>query len=324
MPNPGPIPKVDILSGVAQYIIDNSDLLQQKVDGKGKQSTAAQSTLKNNAALGNFRDDFELSVVDAIEKGLIGGTWAAALAKGASSGGVGNNPTVDIGDSLILLDGTALILSKTAAAEQRWEWQDAGTIRWQWVHQGDERLRLARHDASGVFQENIFSLDPTTGATQFGPAVFSMINGSADFRLGNGTSSPIMRLNKTDAGVAVVQFQNAGVVRWEMREDGGENMELLRYNSSGVFQDLSRWQEADGAFVLPGGLGIHGAAAPAQATDPGVLTDNTGGAVNNTLVAISGSGDDANINNNFADLIDQVNQLRAMLSEAAGGVGISA
>ncbi len=82
MPNPGPIPQIDILSGVAQYIIDNSDFLQQKVDGKGKQSTAAQSTLKNNAALGNFRDDFELSVVDAIETGVLAGDLAAVLANG--------------------------------------------------------------------------------------------------------------------------------------------------------------------------------------------------------------------------------------------------
>jgi len=41
-----------------------------------------------------------------------------------------------------------------------------------------------------------------------------------------------------------------------------------------------------------------------------VLTDSTGGAANTTLVAIVGTGDDANINNNFADLIAQVNALR--------------
>lgn len=39
------------------------------------------------------------------------------------------------------------------------------------------------------------------------------------------------------------------------------------------------------------------------------LTDSTGGTANTTLVAISGTGDDANVNNNFADLAAQVNAL---------------
>lgn len=41
------------------------------------------------------------------------------------------------------------------------------------------------------------------------------------------------------------------------------------------------------------------------------LTDSTGGTANTTLVAISGTGDDANVNNNFADLAAQVNALLA-------------
>jgi len=47
-----------------------------------------------------------------------------------------------------------------------------------------------------------------------------------------------------------------------------------------------------------------------------ILTDSTGGTANQTLVAISGSGDDANINNNFADLVDEVNKLIADLANA--------
>lgn len=46
------------------------------------------------------------------------------------------------------------------------------------------------------------------------------------------------------------------------------------------------------------------------------LTDITGGTANTTLVAISGSGDDANINNNFADLAAQVNALRVDIENA--------
>ena len=71
MPTAGPIPQLDLFDGVANFIAAHSDLLQQKVDGKGKSSPAADSTKKNNAALGNYHDDFQLAVVSAIEKGLI-------------------------------------------------------------------------------------------------------------------------------------------------------------------------------------------------------------------------------------------------------------
>ena len=43
------------------------------------------------------------------------------------------------------------------------------------------------------------------------------------------------------------------------------------------------------------------------------LTDSSGGTSDGTLAAISGSGDDANINNNFADLADKVNTLMAAM-----------
>ncbi len=159
---------------------------------------------------------------------------------------------------------TPLVFTKTDAEEQQVAWQSNGFTRYVIVHQTDERAELRRHNAAGVFQEDVFSIDPV-----------------------NGTLSM--------AGATLVVVVAGGA-------------------------------------TLTGGLGVHGAPAPAaQAADPGALTDNTGGAVNNTLVAvppINGSGattaQEAAINDNFADLIDQVNQLRAMLSEAAGGDGTSA
>lgn len=46
------------------------------------------------------------------------------------------------------------------------------------------------------------------------------------------------------------------------------------------------------------------------------LTDLTGGTANTTVAAVSGSGADATINDNFADIIAQVNALRVDLSNA--------
>lgn len=41
------------------------------------------------------------------------------------------------------------------------------------------------------------------------------------------------------------------------------------------------------------------------------LTDSTGGTVSNTIAAVSGSGADATINNNFASTTDEINKLKA-------------
>jgi hypothetical protein len=43
---------------------------------------------------------------------------------------------------------------------------------------------------------------------------------------------------------------------------------------------------------------------------PTALTDSSGGTAGSTVVAVSGSGQDTEINNNFASLTDQVNDLR--------------
>jgi hypothetical protein len=57
-------------------------------------------------------------------------------------------------------------------------------------------------------------------------------------------------------------------------------------------------------------LGFFGATPVVQQSDISALTDSTGGTADNTVAAVSGSGDDATLNNNFADLIDQINKLR--------------
>lgn len=60
-------------------------------------------------------------------------------------------------------DGTALRVEKTDAAEQRFAWFSNGNVRWQYTHQSDERFELRRHNSSGVFQGDTFTVDPSTG-----------------------------------------------------------------------------------------------------------------------------------------------------------------
>lgn len=60
-------------------------------------------------------------------------------------------------------------------------------------------------------------------------------------------------------------------------------------------------------------IGFFGVTPVVKQADIGALTDSTGGTADNTVAAVSGSGADTTINNNFADLIDQINQLRTTL-----------
>jgi len=60
-------------------------------------------------------------------------------------------------------------------------------------------------------------------------------------------------------------------------------------------------------------VGFFSATPVAQQTDSVALTDSTGGTANNTVAAVSGSGDDATINDNFADLVAKYNALRTVL-----------
>ncbi len=53
-----------------------------------------------------------------------------------------------------------------------------------------------------------------------------------------------------------------------------------------------------------------------QASAVADLTDNSSGTADGTIAAVSGSGADATINNNFADLADKVNNILAALRGA--------
>lgn len=59
-------------------------------------------------------------------------------------------------------------------------------------------------------------------------------------------------------------------------------------------------------------LGATPVVQPADA-DQAAITDSSGGTADGTVAAVSGSGADADINNNFAEVVTLLNQLRADL-----------
>lgn len=119
-----------------------------------------------------------------------------------------------------------------------------------------------------------------------------------------------------------VQIETAGVARWRVDnaghllasadtsyDIGASGATRPRTGYFGTSIDVAGGQHVLGATTA----GFFGATPVSQQADIGALTDSTGGTVDNTVAAVSGSGDDATINNNFADLTDQVNQLRTTL-----------
>lgn len=71
---------------------------------------------------------------------------------------------------------------------------------------------------------------------------------------------------------------------------------------------------ASGKVVKIGGTQVVGAqqtaVADASAQTQDTVTDSTGGSADTTLAAVSGSGADATINNNFADIAAQLAKIK--------------
>lgn len=70
----------------------------------------------------------------------------------------------------------------------------------------------------------------------------------------------------------------------------------------------------DYVFTQATNVAAHGAAtssAPAALTVGAALTDNSGGSANDTVQAIGGSYTQAEVANNFADVVAKINALRA-------------
>lgn len=97
----------------------------------------------------------------------------------------------------------------------------------------------------------------------------------------------------------------------------GDPADIAATNGSGTgvltFNDASnilQWTQS----TTPGVFTSDGSTPSwQQDTDYGALTDNSGGTGNDTIAAVSGSGDDATINDNFADVATMLSAIRTTL-----------
>lgn len=104
------------------------------------------------------------------------------------------------------------------------------------------------------------------------------------------------------------------------REGTAQTLLALTYNGTTVSAiAYGGWQflgavEIDGALNHDGTtVGLFGTAPASQPADIGALTDSSGGSADGTVAAVSGSGADATINDNFADVTAKINALRTAI-----------
>lgn len=146
-----------------------------------------------------------------------------------------------------------------------------------------------------------------TGTPKSGVGESLHVAGSGRLRVEG--SSPFIFLNSTGSNSAVtINFEQQDSEVFQLKYDPGFSAFLLESASNGrIFRvpdsdqgiRFEGYAQVDGDLDHDGSnIGFFGTTVTAQQT----LTDNSGGTTDGTLEAVSGSGADAAINNNFAEL----------------------
>lgn len=97
-----------------------------------------------------------------------------------------------------------------------------------------------------------------------------------------------------------------------IRLKSGEDFEIFIESGPSTRERVVLRVGAGGLRFFPAGYTTGGAVA-GQQTDISALTDNSGGTADNTIAAVEASYTQATLQNNFADLASQVNDIRTAL-----------
>lgn len=140
----------------------------------------------------------------------------------------------------------------------------------------------------------------------------------------DGNNNGAVQVTAEGTGICAMATLGSGNLQLYAAGTGEVDMQSLA-SSIGIeaFTDVNI-NATDDLNLTANAIAMYGGTAVTQPADPGALTDSTTGTANGTVVAISGSGADSDINDNFADLLVKYNALRDMLSAGAGGIGVAA
>lgn len=177
--------------------------------------------------------------------------WAGSTAIGIGDGSSGNNIQfyANTGGSFGIVGGES-----TDRLRGRWQYTiQAGVADdyWQMWNEGVERLRWYPNDVRALVQYDI-----GTSGFPFYDAYFQR-----NVNVGDGSTAPILAIDKLDAAVADISFRNAGVQRYRIRHDSSEVLSLARFNTGGTFVDTPQIWRPSGEIEMENQVFVFGAAA---------------------------------------------------------------
>ncbi len=164
------------------------------------------------------------------------------------------------------------------------------------INDNDTRLIL---ENPGQGLTNIWGISLVASASQEA-AAFRAVGNTGEVMLGGVYGSYYLVLYSGNHPVLAFDTSGNGVFNYAVA------MSQLIPNSTGSLQIGSNSAHALGFW---GATPVTQPASAAQAA----LTDSTGGTVDGTVSAVSGSGDDATINNNFAEILQLLGAIRQAL-----------
>ncbi len=194
-------------------------------------------------------------------------------------GNQGNDPTTDDGTFWRLLVTefdtptlNGLTIDKTDAAVANITFQTDGlTTDWELEFDASENLTLKRY-VGGVFQDDPVTFDNAAGVSRF----LEQVEVQEDFTLNReGDAFPARIFLNSDAGQAnLVRYQDAGVDRWQLAQDTGNQFVLTRYDGGGLQIDDPWLIQTDGTMVIENNLRINLGDLELDATSPTILASD--------------------------------------------------
>lgn len=168
-----------------------------------------------------------------------------------------NDPTLDSGSNWLRIvvesDSASfdeVTIVKLDAEQKGLRFTNDGALRWKLNFDSDESLDINRYDALGVLTDAPLSFSSASGDAVFNNQVavsdnlsvssgnLSVSDGNVSFDQDGSAVGFNLNLSSDLLQQNAISFQDAGVDRWIMGQDVGNNFILNRYNSSGVIQAL--------------------------------------------------------------------------------------
>jgi hypothetical protein len=180
-----------------------------------------------------------------------GRTWQSQ-----TGSNTGNDPTLDSGANWrqLLQVADAIVadnvtIDKTDAQSRGLRFVNDTFLRWQYLFDTDESMKLNRYDAAGLLIDSVFNFDVSTGDGVFtkGITLNSTLNvtGSIDFTK-TGAFSQIINIGSDAAQQAALAFRDAGVDRWIIGQTSANFFSLARFDALGVLIDSPWFVDANG------------------------------------------------------------------------------